>query len=370
MIELLETPTFVVDDYFDAKNVSLFKYLDFEKIPYEVLELCSADLPYRQGAYYPIIINEVHKDMHLFKDVNPRAIEMAQDQDLILVFLYEGHKNIQDHLEANLIIQMIDYHLTAHQVRIVTSVKPITLIAPYVYFSFAEMDAYLEAQDSLYVDGFCETNREKVFTCNVDHDTAHARLFCASIWYHALAEYSYMNYTTQNTSLDIINSPIYKWDEHWSATATLIDMFGQQLPMLDQAGSELDYYNNAYWNFSITPNFTLSGLSLSKNVFLPMLNLQPFVIVGAPGSLKLLRTMGYRTFKDQVNESYDSIADDESRMQNLFRLVYEMAHFTGPELASLNTNLRRDIQHNQDHLLSSKRFKLITLLNLLKTGSF
>lgn len=370
MLELLETPTFVVDDLFDSKNIKLFDYLEFEDIPFEVLELCSAELPYRQDAYYPVVINDLQDEHELFANINPRALLMAQEQKLIIVFLYTGHKNLIFSLKGTLIGQLMNNYLDFNNIRIVSQVSPIAAAPAYVYFSFAELDAYMEAQDTLYVDGFCETDREKVFTCNVKKDTAHSRLFCASAWYHALIDHSYLNYPAQVSGSSIAESPIYKWNKHWSATNTLIDMLGQQLPIVQTPGSNLDFYNNAYWNFSMMDTFKSTEISIGTSVFKPILNLQPFVIVGPGESLKLLRTLGYKTFKKQVNESYDDILDDEARMQSLFRLVYEMAHFTGNELNQLNETLRSTIIHNQKHFLSSKKYKLITLLNLLKTGSY
>ena len=370
MLDLLETPTFVVDDLFDSRNIKLFDYLEFEKIPFEVLELCSADLPYRQGAYYPVVIDEIEDDHELFANINPRALLMAQEQNLIIVFIYTGNKNLVFSLKGTLIGQLMDNFLDFHNIRIVSQVSPIAAAPAYIYFSFAEMEAYMEAQSSTYVDGFCENDREKVFTCNVAKDTAHSRLFCASAWYHALINHSYLNYPPQATDNSITSSPAYRWNKHWSATETLIDMLGQQLPIVQTPGCELDFYNNAYWNFCMMDTFSSNRVMLGKSVFLPILNLQPFVIVGPGESLKLLRTLGYKTFKKQVNETYDDILDDEERMQSLFRLVYEMSHFTGEELNQLNEVLRSTIVHNQTHFLSSKKYKLITLLNLLKTGSY
>jgi len=370
MLELLETPTFVVDDLFDSKYIKLFDYFEFEDIPFEVLELCSAELPYRQGAYYPVIINDLQDEHELFANVNPRALQMAQEQNLIIVFIYDGHKNLIFSLRGTLIGQLMEQYLDFNNIRIVSQVQPIAAAPAYVYFSFAEIESYMEAHESIYVDGFCETNREKVFTCNVSDDTAHSRLFCASAWYHALIDQSYLNYPPQVQDTSVIDSIVYKWHKHWSATETLIDMLGQQLPIIQTPGSELDFYNNAYWSFSMMPTFNASEVSLSKDAFKPILNLQPFVIVGPAESLKLMRGLGYKTFKQQVNESYDDIADDEARMQSLFRLIYEMAHFTGTELNELNEKLRNTIVHNQTHFLSSKKYKLITLLNLLKTGAY
>ena len=369
MIELLETPTFVVDDLFDCKYIRLFDYFEHEDIPCEVLELCSAELPHRVGAYYPIIIDEVYDNHDLFAYLNPRAMQMAQEKKLILVFIYTGNKNLIFSLNKTLVEQLIDYRLTFDNIRIVSEVKPIAPAPSYIYFSFAELEAYMDAHENDYVDGFCETPRDRVFSLNVDEDTAHSRLFCASTWYHALNDHSYMNYPTQAVGTAIVDSEIYHWNKHWSATETLMDMFGQQLPITQPAGCELDYYNNAYWYFSMMPSFKVTELSLSKAIFKPILNLQPFVVVGPSESLGLLRSLGYKTFKKQVNESYDRIASDEERMQGLFRLVYEMSHFTGDELSLLNDKLRNTIIHNQQHLLSPKKHRLVTLLNMLKTGS-
>lgn len=369
MLELLKTPTFVVDDLFDCKDIRLFDYLNFENIPFEVLELCSAELPHRQDAYYPIVINDLEKGHELFENINPSALLMAQEQNLILVFLYTGTDNLIFSLADTLLVQLIRHELDFSNIRIVSEVTPLVPSPSQVYFSFNEMEAYLETQEGEFVDEFCETERTRTFSINVEKDTAHARLFCASIWYHALNEYSYMNYPAATTGSEVIDSPIYKWSKHWSATETLIDMFGQQLPVVDQPGFKLDLYNNAYWNFSAMPSFSEYNLSLSKNIFLPILNLQPFVIVGPPESLSLLRSLGYKTFGEQINESYDGIQDNEARMQGLFRLVYEMSHYTGQELATLNEKLRETIKHNQIHFLSPKKFKLISLLNALRDGS-
>jgi len=370
MLELLETPTFVIDDLYDANDIRLFNYLEFEEIPYEILELSSAELPYREGAYYLVIIDDLTADYNLFKNVNPRALQMAQDRKLILVFIYLGHKNLIFSLAGTLIGQLIDHSLTFDNIRIVSEVQSMGPAPAYIYFSFSEIEAYLDAQESEFVDAFSETDRQKVFTCNVQHDTAHARLFCASMWYHALIDHSYLNYPAATSGNEVIESDVYKWHKHWSATETLIDMFGQQLPVIDTPAYELDFYNNAYWNFNMLPGFSSTALSLNKSTFLPILNLQPFVIVGPPESLKLLRSSGYKTFSKNINETYDSIIDDEARMQSLFRLVYEMANFTGSELSILNEKLRSVIIHNQAHFLASKKYKLITLLNLLKIGSY
>ena len=73
MIELTETPTFVIDDFADPTSIRLFDYFDFEYIPYEVLELCSAELPYREKVYYPIVVHDIGPNVDYMSMVNVRA---------------------------------------------------------------------------------------------------------------------------------------------------------------------------------------------------------------------------------------------------------------------------------------------------------
>jgi hypothetical protein len=146
-------------------------------------------------------------------------------------------------------------------------------------------------------------------------------------------------------------------------------MFGQQLPIACKENNKLKHFNNAYWNLNVQPNFQAGGLSLGPQLFEPILNMQPFIIIGSAYSAKLLRSLGYKTFSNDVNENYDAEDNDESRMQTLFRLAYDMCYWTSDELLELSKKLHPIIRHNQQHLLSSKKFRLLTLLHELKTDN-
>ena len=85
MIEILETPTFVIDDFYDSKNIRFFDYLTHEDIPFEILELCSAELPFRDIVYYPVVLKNLTAYTDVFADVNCRALQKAQDNELVIV---------------------------------------------------------------------------------------------------------------------------------------------------------------------------------------------------------------------------------------------------------------------------------------------
>ena len=47
----------------------------------------------------------------------------------------------------------------------------------------------------------------------------------------------------------------------------------------------------------------------------PMANLRPFVLLGAPGGLAILRSLGFRTFAPLINETYDTVPRARDRIR-------------------------------------------------------
>jgi hypothetical protein len=104
------------------------------------------------------------------------------------------------------------------------------------------------------------------------------------------------------------------------------------------------------------------GAFLTEKTFKPIKHGQPFVIVGAPGSLQALRDLGYRTFDHAIDNSYDLETNNTRRWQLILKTI-ENIRTQDPDTwfgACLE-----DIRHNQQHFLSSKHTRLNTLYDKL-----
>ena len=80
--------------------------------------------------------------------------------------------------------------------------------------------------------------------------------------------------------------------------------------------SDLEYYRNSYFSL-VSETFFYNGeqaVFFSEKIFKPIAMKHPFMIVGAPDSLKVLREMGYKTFGSIIDEGYDGIQDPSARM--------------------------------------------------------
>lgn len=86
----------------------------------------------------------------------------------------------------------------------------------------------------------------------------------------------------------------------------------------------------------------------------------PFFVISGHHSLKSLRDLGFKTFSDIWDESYDNIADPDQRMQAVFDSISEVAN--RPLI-----QLEKDIARHKDILLhNQQRFKEIATLKPLE----
>jgi hypothetical protein len=121
------------------------------------------------------------------------------------------------------------------------------------------------------------------------------------------------------------------------------------------------YHVNSYCNIVVESQFDYDqsgGVLLSEKTFKPIKHGQLFFIVGAAGSLQMLRDLGYRVFDSILDNSYDLETDHTQRWMALTRAIY----FARAELPELFAQARADIEHNQQLFQATKTDRLNTLI--------
>jgi hypothetical protein len=71
-----------------------------------------------------------------------------------------------------------------------------------------------------------------------------------------------------------------------------------------------------------------------------------FIIVGPPGMLKVLHSLGIETFGDIINESYDDIIDAEERFLSIIDSIEQFCEISLEEIKEYYNNNRRKFDHN------------------------
>ena len=83
----------------------------------------------------------------------------------------------------------------------------------------------------------------------------------------------------------------------------------------------------------------------------------PFIVLGWPGTIKLLRDRGFKTFHPWINESYDEEDDDATRMQMVFDEIKRLCQLTPDEWIEWQTALKDIVEHNYELLRTRKDFR-------------
>ena len=87
---------------------------------------------------------------------------------------------------------------------------------------------------------------------------------------------------------------------------------------------------------------------LTEKTFKPIAMGMPFIIVGTQGSLKYLRSYGFKTFGDLWDESYDDEPDDHKRIEKIAQ-VLKMLDGLEEHRQDIFDSAHEIIEHNWNH---------------------
>lgn len=87
---------------------------------------------------------------------------------------------------------------------------------------------------------------------------------------------------------------------------------------------------------------------LTEKTYKGLVSAQPFILNTTPGALAALREQGFRTFSPYIDESYDGILDDDSRMKAILSEIDRLSTLTDEQWINMYANLYDVFVHNRD----------------------
>lgn len=94
--------------------------------------------------------------------------------------------------------------------------------------------------------------------------------------------------------------------------------------------------------------------NISEKTLFSMLFLKPFILVAPPYSLKYIKELGFKTFNNWWDESYDNEEDHENRLYMIFDLIKTLDKIDITSYRNLILDMKETLEHNRSHL---KHFK-------------
>lgn len=121
------------------------------------------------------------------------------------------------------------------------------------------------------------------------------------------------------------------------------------------------FYEDTYFSVVSETTFynseeTRNSRFLTEKTFKAIAMKHPFILVSIPGSLELLKQLGYKTFHPYIDESYDRELDDNKRMMMILKEVERLANLTYDELATFLHHVNHICRHNHVTLLRKRNF--------------
>lgn len=129
-----------------------------------------------------------------------------------------------------------------------------------------------------------------------------------------------------------------------------------------------EYHTDSYFNIIAMSYFYLnhSQLELNEKLFKPIIALQPFIVLGEPGTLKALHDLGYKTFDRWIDESYDSELNDDIRYKKVYQEIIRLSKLNKDILNDMLLEMLPVLLHNEELKKSRHNNPSDELLNKIR----
>ena len=135
-------------------------------------------------------------------------------------------------------------------------------------------------------------------------------------------------------------------------------------------GMTVQHYKDTYFNITTETWPAEPSFFVTEKIFKPIINMQPFILVGHPGLLQYLHNEGYETF-DQIwfDEPYDTITDHKQRFYHVMENIKTVCSLDNSDLQSKYVKVWDRLRHNRKVFLEKNhtnywRELIQTMLNI------
>ena len=350
----------------------LFVY--FKRHGIEVSQCLVSDAP--RGSWYPIGVGWYDFECDYIGMIPKSTIEKIKNNDIKILFYYhEGDNPL--HIKIR-IEDLLKYHGLSPECYLFVSANSCASNMEKFYF-FPDHEFffhYINRRQSIETIDlskrpyqFTILNRShKWWRASVMADLQRSNLLAKSLW-------SY-NTTIDTGDRECDNPLELDIDSTWRSD---VKNFISQGPYFCDSSNDNDHndhriintdlYKQSYCHLVLETYFDTDGSGgafITEKTYKCFKYAQPFVIIGAPGSLQVLRDHGYRVFDDVIDNRYDTIVNNTQRWLAIKRTITQLEKL---DLHQWYLQCFKDIKHNQEHFISGNSPLLVQLIKRLTTDS-
>jgi hypothetical protein len=352
-----------------AVPTRLQMYLDSAGVDFSIWLVDSAPI----GSWYPVSIGWHNFDCDYFSLLPPATKTRLQKNEIKILFYYhEGDNPVR-------IKKRFDQCCQANQLpvdcyRFVSANSAATAVDNFYYFPDHEHFFKYVNRTQPWAP-ITEQKRDRVFTAlNRSHKWWRATAI-SQLLDKGILDNSYWSYNTQCLVNDQFeDNPLSMSDSEVVMLKSFINN-GPYFCDSDDADAHNDHryvtehlYTHSYCHLILETLFDADqsdGSFITEKTYKCIKFGQPFVIIGTAGSLQMLQQAGYRTFDHVIDNSYDSIQDNNLRWQALQQTITGIKQQSNYHKWYLQC--LPDLVHNQQVYMQQQTPSLKKLVELLTT---
>jgi len=236
----------------------------------------------------------------------------------------------------------------------------------YFYHGFAAVDWYRGYYALNYSKSIVKEYKYDFVSFNriINNDRSYRIYFVSQLLELGLLDKGLVSFNvTDNLSddwRDEVSDPKSKLSEqaklHAEKYLTGIDkIIIDRAELPGSASADIPRGHDALWHIVTETVFYYDKLHLTEKIFKPIVSKQPFMLLAAPGNLAYLKSYGFKTFDSVIDESYDSILDNDLRSQAVVDQLQWYCNLSPGEKQDIIRALEPIIQYNFDHFYGDFR---------------
>ena len=318
--------------------------------------------------YYPLFLREPFslKDFDFCKLIDPEHLQQLKDKQIIPLvcmlseswglFNLEPNRIFRNSAYFNIINQLEKNNIKEEDVVWLTCDKHISQ-DPRIKAKFIHFDFFLE-QQKVFENKFLPLTKIKHRYLSMAQGVPrhHRYAMTYQLYKNNLLEhgavscsaYENFHYNTRPGTTDEYMSKLENFEQ------TVFDSFKQSLPHtidnqinIHQVGNDESHlFENVFVNLVNETHQPDDRVFITEKTYRAINHCRPFIINGDKGSLTYLKEMGFKTFDQFWDESYDDEESDHVRITKITEVVRDICHRSNEELLTQYNDMLPILRHN------------------------
>ena len=357
-------------DYTWPRAIPCRLFVYFKRHNINVDQCLVSDAP--NGAWYPIGIGWFDFDCDYISLIPKSTIHRIQTGDIKILFYYhEGDNPMR--IKSRIDSLLTTHNLPTNSYVFISANSSAVNLKQFYFFSDHEFFFHYinRRQDATTIDTqprsyqFTALNRShKWWRASVMTDLRRSKLLNNSLWSYNTTIDTGDREEDNPLQLDIDDSWRQEVNEFISQGPYFCDCADANLHN-DHRFVFTSLYTESYCQLILETHFDADGSNgafITEKTYKCFKYGQPFVMIGPPGTLRILREHGYRVFDHAIDNSYDDIIDNTQRWLCIKKIITELSK---KDMHEWFLNCLPDIKHNQELFLSGNRKNLVALADYL-----